>query len=243
LETATADEQPTADPWHRGRLAAFDTETTGPDPETARIVTATIALVGGGQPTKIASLLIDPGIDIPAEATAVHGVTTEHAREHGIQPAEAIPAIEQQLATAWAAQIPVIAFNAAFDFTVLSREMDRNGGRCLTVAGPVVDPYVIDREIDKYRRGKRILTACCEHYRVRHDGAHDATADALAAGRIAWAICQRYPAIAAMSLADLHAAQVKWHATRQADFAAYLRNVGKSADDVCGDWPLRPAPA
>ena len=225
--------------WHLGRLATFDTETTGTRPEEARIVTACLALVGGGQPVDTWTWLVNPGIDIPAEATEIHGITTEHAREYGQDPVAAVKAIEQQLATAWVSGYPVIAYNAAYDMTVLAQELHRHTGASLTVAGPVVDPYVIDRQVDKFRRGKRTLGAACEHYGVSLDGAHDATADAIAAGRVAWAICQRYPQIAAMPLPDLHAAQVGWHAERQADFAAYLRRVGKPADDVCGDWPLR----
>jgi DNA polymerase-3 subunit epsilon len=233
-----AAETATATPWHHGRLAVFDTETTGPDPETARIVSASFAYVGGGLDPNLTTWLIDPGVEIPAEATAVHGITTEHAREHGTAPAEAVPAIAAQLAKAWAAGVPLVAYNATFDLTTLDREMYRHGQH-LAVAGPVVDPYVIDREVDKYRRGKRTLGVTCEHYGVRLDGAHEATADAIAAGRVAWAICQRYPQIAAMPLPELHAAQAVWHAARQADFASYLRRVGKPTDDVSGDWPIR----
>jgi DNA polymerase-3 subunit epsilon len=239
LTTIDAAETTAAPPWHHGRLAVFDTETTSPDPETARIVTASFAYVGGSQATQVSTWLIDPGVDIPVEATAVHGITTEHAREHGTAPEETIPAIAATLAEAWEAGLPVVGYNATFDLTTLDRDLARHTGQRLTVGGPVVDPYVIDRQIDKYRRGKRTLGAACAHYGVALDGAHDATADAIAAGRVAWAICQRYPQIAAMPLPDLHAAQAGWHAERQADFAAYLRRVGKPADDVCGDWPLR----
>ena len=226
-------------PWHHRRLAVFDTETTGPDPETALLVTASFALVGGGLAPQVTTWLIDPGVDIPAEATAVHGISTEHARENGSKAVDAVPAIAESLASAWASGIPVVAYNATFDLTVTDRELRRHVGHGLTVGGHVVDPYVIDREVDKYRKGKRTLGVTCEHYRVTLDNAHEATADALAAGRVAWAIAQKYPEIAAMSLPELHAAQGRWHAERQADFAAYLRRMGKPADDVCGDWPLR----
>jgi DNA polymerase-3 subunit epsilon len=225
--------------WHWGRLCAFDVESTSPDPDDARIVTACIAMVGGGQPTESRTWLISPGIDIPAEATAIHGITTEHAREHGEDPATALKGIVEGLYAAWAAGIPVLAFNASYDLTALSMEVRRHGGPGFTVTGPVIDPFVIDRAVDQYRKGRRTLTACCEHYGVRLDGAHDAAADAIAAARVAWAIGQRYPDIAAMRLPDLHTAQAGWHRERQADFAAYLRRVGKPADDVCGDWPIR----
>jgi DNA polymerase-3 subunit epsilon len=153
------------------------------------------------------------------------------------------------LGNAWDLGVPVVAFNAAYDLTVLDRELRRGGHGGLSEGvgyrglagnvGPVIDPYVIDREIDKYRKGKRTLTAMAEHYRVALDGAHDATADAVAAARVAWRIGTTYPAVAALSLPELHTAQAGWHAARQEDFAAYLRRQGKPADDVSGEWPLR----
>jgi DNA polymerase III epsilon subunit-like protein len=69
--------------WHTGRLAAFDIETTGTDPESDRIVTAAISLVGAELPGEHHAWLIDPGIEIPAGAAAVHGITTERARAEG----------------------------------------------------------------------------------------------------------------------------------------------------------------
>ncbi|MFF1963764.1 exonuclease domain-containing protein, partial [Streptomyces sp. NPDC058232] len=66
--------------WHRRPLSGFDLETTGVDPESARIVTGCAVRFGGGQPSTARSWVVDPGVDIPAEATAVHGWTTEAAR-------------------------------------------------------------------------------------------------------------------------------------------------------------------
>ena len=45
----------------------------------------------------------------------------------------------------------------------------------------VIDPFVIDKHIDPYRKGKRTLTAVCEHHGVKQTDAHDATGDDLAA--------------------------------------------------------------
>lgn len=227
--------------WHRGRLGILDTETTGVDVETERIVTATVGVVGGGEPTQVRTWLINPGVEIPQGAIDVHGITNEKAQDHGADPAAALDEIGAALLAIWQQGFPVIAFNAAFDLTILDRELDRHLGEQLDVAGPVVDPFVLDRAVDKYRRGKRTLTATCQHYGVRLDGAHDATQDALAAARVAWALANRYPAeVGAKSLAELHDLQVGWHAERQADFRAYLERQGKDASDVHGDWPMRP---
>jgi DNA polymerase-3 subunit epsilon len=227
--------------WHTGRMTVFDLETTAADPEEARIVTACVGSVGGGLLTEVRQWIVDPGVDIPEGATSVHGITTAYAQEHGDTPAHAVPEIATALRDAWASGHPVAAFNGTYDLTVLDREIRRHElGDGFPVTGPVVDPFVIDREVDKFRRGKRTLTALCEHYRVRLDGAHDATADAVATARVAWALANRFPQIAAMTLQELHDAQAGWHRARQEDFAAYLRRTGKSTDGVCTAWPQRP---
>src|SRR4051794_3644780 len=59
--------------WQHGRLVAFDIETTGVRPTVDRIVTAAVAVVGGGLPSEHHDWLVDPGVEIPAGATAVHG--------------------------------------------------------------------------------------------------------------------------------------------------------------------------
>jgi len=79
-------EDPVSTGWAVAPLAAYDSETTSADPHTAHLVTACVVTINDGDPTP-RTWLANPGIDIPAEATAVHGITTEHAREHGQDPA------------------------------------------------------------------------------------------------------------------------------------------------------------
>lgn len=228
--------------WHLDRLAVLDTETTAPDPEEARLVTYCVGAVSGGLDADVRQEIVNPGVEIPQGAIDVHGVTNERAQAEGVPPDVAVEEVLDWLAGVWAAGMPVVAFNAAYDLTVIDREARRHLGRHLDVTGPVIDPFVIDRAVDKYRRGKRTLTATAQHYGVRLGGAHDATEDALAAARVAWRIAQQYPEVGAMSLADLYVAQAGWHRERQEDFARYLAREGKPTDDVSMEWPLRLLP-
>jgi DNA polymerase-3 subunit epsilon len=225
--------------WADGRLCGFDVETTGEEPDRARIVTATLVLVGGNRSTHEFSLLIDPGVEIPAESTAFHGVTTEQARATGCAPAEALAEIVRLLRTTWDRGVPVVAFNGAYDFTVLDRELRRHLGSGFAAAGPVVDPHIIDRALDR-RRGKRTLKETCGHYQVRLDNAHDATQDALAATRLAWRLARVYPAqVGDSSLPELHDKQVEWSQEWADSLNEYWRSQGmdKTMD---GTWPVRP---
>jgi DNA polymerase-3 subunit epsilon len=230
--------------WHLGRLAGFDTESTGVDVESDRIVTACIVEVGGEQPPLPANWLINPNVDIPEAATAVHGITTERARAEGQDAAEGIAQIVAGLTQVVLAGTPLVIMNAPYDLTLLDREARRYGVKTLTdTVGDdlrVVDPKVIDKALDMYRKGKRTLTDLCAHYRVKLDGAHSADADAIATCRVVWRLGEKYPKLAALSLDEVHAQQAEWHRVWAADFQAHLRGKGETDAIIDGSWPLRP---
>lgn len=231
--------------WHTGRLAGFDLETTGLDPETARIVTACIVQCGGGQAVQSVTWLSDvDGAEIPAEATAIHGITTDRARSEGTDLREVVEQVLGALGQIILSCIPIVAMNARYDLTVLDRETRRYGMTPLTLLAAdirVIDPYVIDKQTDRYRRGSRKLTALCDHYEVRLDGAHSADADAIAACRVVWRLGQRHPQLAALSLDELHTAQIAWAAEQAASLQEYFRRKDPHAV-VRGEWPLIPVP-
>ncbi|MFE7777170.1 3'-5' exonuclease [Streptomyces sp. NPDC057445] len=231
--------------WHREPLAGFDLETTGTDPLDARIVTAAVVVVREGEPTVRRTWLADPGISIPAQASAIHGISSERAAAEGRPAGEVAGQIADTLVGHWAQDIPVVAYNAAFDLTLLSAELARHGLPSLSERlggaeiGPVVDPYTIDRAVDRYRRGKRTLEAVCGEYGVVLDDAHEASADALAAVEVARAIAERHASVAALAPAELHTRQIGWYAQWAADFQEFLRRKGTPDAVVDGSWPLR----
>lgn len=233
--------------WHTGRMAGFDVESTGVDPEADRIVTACIVQVGGGEDPDGGIWIADPGVEIPAEASAVHGFTTEAARAWGRPAADVVDELVATLASLAADGMPIVAMNASFDLTMLDREARRHGITPLVdLVGDqlrVIDPKVIDKKIDRYRRGGRTLTDLCQHYQVALDGAHAADADAIAACRVAWRIAQQEPVIADADLEFLHDKQTEWAAEQAASLTEYFaRTPGKEhlASGVRGNWPLIP---
>ena len=215
------------------RMLAFDLETTSANPKQARIVTSALVRIDGRDVQKIEHLA-DPGIEIPQEATNVHGITTEKARAEGRPHEVVLKDTVEAIKAAWEDGLTLIVYNAAFDLTVL-----RSLTGDFTVTGPVYDPYLIDRVSDKWRKGKRTLGAVCEHYGVELGNAHEATADALAAARVAWKqVRQHYPNLAQMEENELMEFQaVKWYEDRVA-FKKYLEGKGRDASDVSTAWPL-----
>ncbi|PWV52729.1 MULTISPECIES: exonuclease domain-containing protein [Nocardiopsis] len=228
-------------PWHTRPMAAFDVETTGLDVEGDRIVTAALWRIDPTRRTKdVTTWLADPGIEIPQEATEIHGVTTEHARAQGRPAAEVVNEIAAALEEVVSDGVPVVVYNAPYDLTLLDRELAlHRPDRPLTAQPLVVDPLVLDKQVDTFRRGSRKLVDVCAHYEVplAQEEAHGAAADALAAARLAWRIAATHPEIAAYSAEELHAAQVKWKGEQSASFQEYLRRRNPEAV-VDGSWPL-----
>lgn len=213
--------------WADGRLCGFDMEATSADPETARIVSVTLVSVGGGEPTDVFHLVVDPGIEIPAE----------YVRVNGQEASVAAKMVAQKLSAVWSAGVPVCGFNLSYDFTVLDRELRRHCGTMLTATKLIVDSHVIDRALDR-RSGKRTLTETCEHYHVRLDKAHDAVEDALAATRVVWKLAKRHPTeVGDVSLDELYEQQVSWARQWATHMNEYWRSTGKNITKD-GSWPI-----
>ena len=225
--------------WSR-LIGVFDLETTGVDVVHDRIVTAHVGLLDAdGGAVRAESWLADPGVEIPEGATAVHGITTDAARAAGRPAGEVVAEVVGALHGMFAAGIPVVAYNAPFDFSMLKHEALRHGVDPILAPSPVIDPLIVDKRYDRYRRGKRTLSVVAEHYAVTLTGAHEAAADAVAAGRVAQALAERYADWLPGTAIELHTRQIGW-AREQADsLADYFVRIGRLDADVDGSWPIR----
>jgi DNA polymerase-3 subunit epsilon len=235
----------TLNPWHKGVVYAYDTESTGIDPTDARIVTACILEIHPEGRIVEHNWLINPGVPIPQAAADIHGITTQHAEAEGRDPLECLIEIADTFAPAWQAGWPIVSHNAPYDWTLLDHELHRHGLdglRLLGGPGMVIDTLVLDRALRKgfNRKGQRTLDACATAYRIGLDKAHDAKWDAVAAARIAWRMCELHPDALQVDLHLLQERQAWTHREWADDFGAYLRSVG-ATDDVKRDWPYTPA--
>ncbi|MEU6217232.1 3'-5' exonuclease [Streptomyces sp. NPDC047022] len=230
--------------WHTGRLAAVHLHTTGLDPETVRVVIPDLIHLGGSEPTKTTTWLINPGIPIPEQASAIHGVTTEQAHASGEDSLQTLGAITGALAASLRQQIPLVVFRAPHALTVLDRDCRRHdlptlAEQCPNGLWPVVDPLFLDKRLDRFRRGSRTLRGLCEHHRVRHDGDLNAASDALAAARLAWWLGHLNPRLAGLDVHALHVHQRAWAAEQAASLQEYKRRNDPTVV-IDGSWPVVP---
>lgn len=225
------------------RVAVFDLETTGIDVHSDRVVTAHVGVLDQhGSQIAARSWIADPGIEIPDGATAVHGITTEYARTRGRPARDVVGEVTAALRSLLGQGVPVVAYNASYDFSLLAHEAIRHGLDPLVDPSPVIDPFVIDKAYDRYRPGKRTLEVVAEHYAVPLDGAHDASADAIAAGRVAQALGRQFSL--PPTLIELHTRQVGWARSQAASLTEYFVRIGRLEPEqtLDGTWPVRGTP-
>ena len=168
------------------RLLCYDTETTGTDPATARVVElgACVLEWRGGDWRRVDARrqLIDPGCPIPPDAARVHGITD--ARVQGkptlAQVAPRFGAWVEQHSPAL-----VCGYNVTgYDWPLLQAELARAGLAMpagVQLLERALDPLITLRW-EHRAWPRRTLSAACERLGVPLGRAHSALADAEAAG-------------------------------------------------------------
>ncbi|WP_413102271.1 exonuclease domain-containing protein [Streptomyces sp. Inha503] len=186
-------------PWHTQRMAALDFESSDKDPETARIVTCALVLVGGGLPTDTRTWLLSPGVPMEPGAIEKHKITDEYAAAHGMPAEQGVAEIAKALAEVVAAQVPLVGHNiGGYDLNLIDRECRRHLGDSLEgiCREPlrVIDTMTLDRHAAPYRRrvsetqGPYQMRTTAETYGLKWDEeqAHGAKYDALMSARAAY---------------------------------------------------------
>ncbi|MGA7147574.1 MAG: 3'-5' exonuclease, partial [Microbacterium sp.] len=79
------------------------------------------------------------------------------------------------------------------------------------------------------------------HYAVRLDRAHEAAADAVAAGRVAQALAERFAPWLPPTADELHTRQIAWARAQAASLTEYFIGIGRLDPDerLDGSWPIR----
>jgi DNA polymerase-3 subunit epsilon len=167
-------------PW-----VSIDTETTGRDATTDRVIEVGFVFLKGGKITGRQGWLINPECPIPEEASQVHGILDKDVAD---KPTFAQMAME--MLEAADGYLP-LAYNAAFDRAFLLQELGRLPPDAKSATLPPafrpdtewMDPLDWARELQKEHKS-RALGEVCERLGIPLENAHRATDDAAAAGLV-----------------------------------------------------------
>ena len=208
--------------WVDNGFIAFDTETTGVDVSADRIVSAAAVEFRDGVEASSREWLIKVDVQIPQAASAVHGITDEMSQSQGLVQVEALESIREYLISS---KMPVVCFNSQFDRAILDSNLERVG--CEPLSGVVnICPYVIDKHMDKYVKGKaqRRLQPTVARYGLELNEAdwHGALADARITGLLLLAQQGRYPQLFTSEPGELGDSVALWREEQDASFKAWL---------------------
>ena len=230
--------------WSVGEVLGFDFETTGIDRFNDVPVSYALVRVVAGDPVSTLSGLVDPGREIPAEAIEVHGISTARARAEGIPLREAIELVSDAVISAGDRGVPLVGMKLDFDLTILDAQSRGLCGSGLVErgwGGPVLDAVVLDRHLDRFRKGRRTLGALCAHYGVDIGHAHDACADAVASARVLCALAARFKDLDEADPHVLHQAQIGWHREWAESYDVWRSGNGVAPMDRRDFvWPVAP---
>jgi DNA polymerase-3 subunit epsilon len=163
-------------------IAFFDVETTGVMPAVDRVVSIAILRVEPTGEVRRFYALCHPERAIPAEATAVHGITDDMVAGEPRFKAR-IGLIEPLLSGA-----VLCGFNGTFDVKMVGAEYQRAGLPNTLADQPLIDPFRIFQD-----REKRDLSAAVRLYAGREmANAHDAMADVEATLEVLVGQVERY---------------------------------------------------
>ena len=225
--------------WHEGPLAVLDLEATGVDTRDARIIEVGLFLFeADGSSKTLVDRLIDPGVALPTEVSDLTGIRPEDLATSGGDPSAILVETRAAIAVLVDEGTPIVIYNAPYDWSLLTAELARYHVGDLPTVPPaiLVDPLVLDRHVDRYRKGSRTLESVAAHYGVVIAGAHRAAADAAATVAVAREIPARYPEVR-MSGADIVALQIESHGAWKKAFNEYLARVGASRLPITEKWP------
>ncbi len=176
-------------PWLDYRIAFLDVETTGKDPAKDRVVEIGIVIGQHGEVVERHGWLINPGIAVSAEASAVHGI-----KDDDLADKPSFKDIAMEVLSRLEGCLPA-AYNATFDKSFILGELDRAGIRPDKPPPAArrdiewLDPLTFARELYKDEES-RALGEMAARLGIQLVKAHRATDDAEAALKVLFAIAK-----------------------------------------------------
>jgi DNA polymerase-3 subunit epsilon len=165
-------------------LVVFDLETTGADKLNDRIVE--IAAIRFSKPDGVAHLShrVNPGVRIPRESTAFHGISDEDVKDLP-RFAEVARGVAEFFDGCDLAGYSI----RALDLPVLMKELERAG-----VPFTLEGRRIVDAQTIFFKKEPRDLAAALRFFAGReHDARHSAHADAVASAEVLAGELARYP--------------------------------------------------
>ena len=218
----------------------FDLETTGIDVTTDLPVSYAIMTMNQNSCIFEGYSLVNPGVEIPQEASRIHGISTERARESGLDLQVAIKLIVDALLRASNLGWFVVGMNVSFDLSIIDARARAIYGVGLNELGfnaPVLDILILDRHFDPYRSGRRTLEALCNFYGVAKGTLHNALEDCKVTYKVLGALVGKYRQITEIAPEALTGVQEEFYQSWVFKYNKWATANHKDEIQV-KEWPI-----
>ncbi|MBL4819203.1 MAG: 3'-5' exonuclease [Deltaproteobacteria bacterium] len=196
--------------WTEFPFLVVDTETTGLDHKKNRVIEIAWVLFQKREFISGEGRLCSIEEPLPPEITRLTGINSSMLKG---QP-EFSEHIDDFLKACSQAKF-LVAYNTKFDRAFIESEFQRVGASLPDI--PWVDPCIYIREIDRYKRGKKLGQAA-KRWGVQLDDAHRAMADAKATGEL---LVKLMPHLKVNSLDELVKLEKEWREEQDRQYEAY----------------------
>ncbi len=167
------------------RFIAFDTETTGLDPDKDGIVELGAVVFEKGIPMESFQSCVNPGIRILAEVSALNHITNEMLATAPLEQ-DVYPKFMKFLGDAASGKTLICGHVVAFDLSFLCKVLDQFD---IKAAFRFVDTRELAAQIPELEHHS--LAATADYFEIPHEKAHSAKEDALTSGQILLKILER----------------------------------------------------
>jgi len=154
---------------------SFDLETTGLNPDKDKITEIAACRFINGEFTEEFTTLINPGILIPKNITALTGITNKMV-EDAPSINDALPDFMKFIGST-----PLVAQNINFDYNFINKNLQGSNSPFSEI--PLYDTLSLARGFI-YFYNSFSLGSLCDYYGIKIENAHRASADALCTGKL-----------------------------------------------------------
>ena len=154
---------------------SFDLETTGLNPDKDKITEIAACRFINGEFTEEFTTLINPGIPIPKNITALTGITNKMV-ENAPSINDALPDFMKFIGST-----PLVAQNINFDYNFINKNLQGSNSPFSEI--PLYDTLSLARGFI-YFYNSFSLGSLCDYYGIKIENAHRASADALCTGKL-----------------------------------------------------------
>jgi ATP-dependent DNA helicase DinG len=154
---------------------SFDLETTGLNPDKDQITEIAACRFVNGEFTEEYTTLINPGIPIPKNITALTGISNKMVEES--------PSINDVLPEflEFVGSTPLVAQNINFDYSFITKNLSTE--RSPLLDNPLYDTLSLARGFIYFHNSFN-LGSLCDYYGIKIENAHRAGTDALCTGKL-----------------------------------------------------------